>query len=326
MKKTILAAALVAASTTAFADTSLSGHVNYVAGDLEDFSGDEDFTVDNANTSKSRFRIKASREASGVTYGLTQEFGVNTGSSVDQRVNEFYLKGAFGKLSLGQGSEAGDGLAENDFSGTYVLNNSSYESWGGVNVSNIDGGRDERLRYDTPKLGNIATLSVDLDTNDDVSVGAGLGGSFWKLGVYAEDRDANDSDEIGGSIAVKLAGFTAAVHAGERDATGATTDPDDNFGDVEFTRVVLGYNAGSFSIAVDAATNERDTVAVGATTNGKLDTETVGLSFVYRPTSGVELYAGYREATDNEATTTTSVFANNEEDADGFLFGGRVKF
>jgi hypothetical protein len=126
MKKTILAIALAAATTTAFADTSVSGHVNYKFGDLEDFNGNEDFTIGTAGTSESRFRFKASTEANGVTYGIRQEFGLggpgtsSVGSSFNKRFNSLYLKGSFGKVTLGQGSEAGDGAVENDYSGTYL--------------------------------------------------------------------------------------------------------------------------------------------------------------------------------------------------------------
>ena len=76
MKKTLLAVALTAASMTAVADMSVSGHVNYKAGFLEDFqsngvdgAGNEDLTVGSAGTSESRFRILSLLEANGLTYG-----------------------------------------------------------------------------------------------------------------------------------------------------------------------------------------------------------------------------------------------------------------
>lgn len=315
MKKTLLAIALAAATTTAFADTTLSGHINYAAGDLEDFSGNEDFVVQNANSSQSRFRIKADKEAGGITYGIYLEHGL-VDSGVNRRVDEFFIKGGFGKLTLGQGSEAGDGATEADFSGTYLGNGAAYNTWTDPSITQVDGGRDERLRYDSPKLGPVS-LAIDYDTNDNVGAAISAGGKFWKLGAFVESKDADDSDEVGASVAFKFAGVTLALQAGQIDGADDSTDS------LDYTKTIVGYRTGAFSVAVDYATNERDAVAGGT---GAKDTETLGLTFVYRPTKGVELYAGLRESTDNEATATSSVFANNEEDASGFLFGGRVRF
>jgi len=309
MKKTILAIALAAATTTAFADTSISGHVNYKFGDLEDFNGNEDITVGTGSTSESRFRIKASTEANGVTYGIRQEFGLGApgSSAINKRFNSLYMKGSFGKVTLGQGSEAGDDVVENDYSGTYLTQGDlgSWELGGDFAFRTPDGGRTENLRYDTPKLG-IFTGAVSLDTQDTVSVEANLKGSMWKAGIYVASKGdaAGDSDEVGGSVAVKLGYFTAALGAVQVDETAAGAD-----NDYDYTNVVLGYRSGAISVAVDYKINEGGNSAL-------LDSETTGLNFVYRPTKGVELYAGYRTV-DNSVTDT---------DADGILAGGRVKF
>jgi len=322
MKKTILAIALAAATTTAFADTTLSGHVNWKFGDLEDFNGNEDITVNNANTSQSRFRIKSSKESNGTTYGIYLERGlVDTG--VNNRVDELFMSGGFGKVTLGQGSEAGDGAVEMDYSGTY-LTQGDLSSWelgdqsgvpGGSDsrFSTPDGGRTERLRYDLPKMG-MFSAAISYDTQDTTSVEAKLSGSMFKAAIYvAAKGDAAKTgataagDEVGGSVAVKFGGFTAAVGAVQVDE-GETTTGADNGADLDYTNLVLGYNAGPISASVDFKTNEND-----AGTNEK---ETVGLNFVYRPTKGVELYAGYRTV-DNKVSDT---------DADGILAGARVRF
>lgn len=315
MKKTLLALAIAGAAVSAHADVKISGHVNYVIGDLEEFNTDaggnidpdfEDLTVDDATTTQSRFRILADTEANGITYGIAQEFGLNNGA-IGIRKNEFYMKGDFGKVSLGQGSESGDGANENDYSGTYVTTG-DMGSWnlnGDFTFETMDPSRTERLKYDTPKLGGLVTLSADYQSDDDVTVAANLGGDFWKASAYFESRGAegNDSDEMGGSVAVKFAGFTAALQYGDRDesASGANNDR-------EYTSVILGYRSGPHSVAVDFQTNENDA--------GSDDKETTGLSYVYRPTKGVELYGGWREV-DNKAAN---------RDASGFLLGGRVKF
>lgn len=215
------------------------------------------------------------------------------------------MKGDFGKVSLGQGSEAGDGATEADFSGTYVLNGAAYNTWGlNGRIQQLDGGRDERLRYDTPKLGGVASVALDIDTNDNLGLGVKLGGSSWKAAFYHESKDANNADETGASFALKAGVVTAALQLGTIDET-ATNANDDR----DYSKLILGYRAGAISVSVDLGQSETD--------NGlAADEQTTGLNVVYRPTKGVELYGGVREAEDKLANT----------DGQGFLVGGRVKF
>jgi hypothetical protein len=346
MKKTLLAVALTAASMTAVADMSVSGHVNYKAGFLEDFqsngvdgAGNEDLTVGSAGTSESRFRILSSLEANGLTYGSKIELGLGEpgrANALNKRQNELYISGAFGKVTLGQGSSAGDGATENDFSGTY-LTAGDLTSWElgkgsaaiaagftadettGAPVANVvtaagsgladnsskDIGRVERLRYDAPTIGNLH-LSASLndatanDEGNDFAIAATYKLPSFAFTVASVSADADDSDIVEASIAGKMANFTAAL--------GFHTE--ENGGDdLEQTHVILGYNPGPFSVSVDFQTTEVDG-------NSASDAETTGLNFVYRPTKGVELYAGARNAQ----------AADGDIDEDAFLMGARVKF
>ena len=351
MKKTLLAVALTAASMTAVADMSVSGHVNYKAGFLEDFqsngvdgAGNEDLTVGSAGTSESRFRILSSLEANGLTYGSKIELGLGEpgrANALNKRQNELYISGAFGKVTLGQGSSAGDGATENDFSGTY-LTAGDLTSWelGGsaaaadasfaidldedsatfgtvqatdavaataslADNSSKDIGRVERLRYDAPTIGNLH-LSASLndatanDEGNDFAIAATYKLPSFAFTVASVSADADDSDIVEASIAGKMANFTAAL--------GFHTE--ENGGDdLEQTHVILGYNPGPFSVSVDFQTTEVDG-------NSASDAETTGLNFVYRPTKGVELYAGARNAQAGDG----------DIDEDAFLMGARVKF
>ena len=308
MKKALLALAVAGAAVSAQADVKLSGHVNFKAGDLEDFNtADTTTRINGATNSGSRFRITASKKANDVTYGLKQEFSVNAVSSakpVGIRVNEFYLKGDFGKVSLGQGSEVGDGYTEKDFSGTYLVNGGGLWVFESGGYSQIDGGRDQRLRYDSPKVGGVATVSIDVDDSDNLGLGANLGGANWGAGVYHESKDANDADETGASFALKAGVITGAVQIASKDAT-ATGAADS----ADFTKVILGYRSGPISVALAATDSE--------TGNGQAkDRQGTSLGIVYRPTGGVELYGGLLSDKDKNANTTDS----------GFLVGGRVRF
>lgn len=326
MKKTVLAIALAAASTAALADgVKVSGHVNYVFGDLEEFNGNEDYTVGTAGTSESRFRLTGSHEAdNGIEYGFKQEFGLGAAGSSDinKRVNEVYMKGEFGKVSLGQGSEAGDGAVEMDYSGTYVTQQdlSSWKLGGayedadndsntpetptaGFGFNTTDPSRTERLRYDSPMLGEIAHIAIDIQDDDDVTAAVYLKGEFWKAALYTESREANDSDEFGGSVAFKFDVFTVALQYATTDETASGADDD-----LDYMSLVLGYKSGPYSFSIDYKTNENDAET--------LEKDTTGLNFVYRPVKGVELYAGFRNV-NNDVT---------DADEDGILFGSRVKF
>lgn len=318
MKKTLLAVAITAASFTAIADVQISGHANLKAGLLEDFQsggvdtvqGNEDLTVGSAQTSTSRIRIKSSIDANGVTYGHGFELGLDQpgGTSINKRVNEVYVKGGLGKVTLGQGSSAGDGATEEDFSGTYLTAGdlSSYELGGGLAANNSrDIGRTERLRYDAPMLGHLA-LSASVndgtvnDEGNDIAVAARYALSAFAVHVALISAEADDSDVVEASVAGKLAGFTAALGYHTQENGG---------NDLDQTHVILGYNPGKFSISVDYQLTEVDG-------SSALDAETTGLNFVYRPTKGVELYAGARNAQ----------ALDGDLDEDAFLMGARVKF
>ena len=326
MKKTLLAAALAAASISAHADVSVSGHVNYLFGDLTDFNGDRDISVTGNGASQSRFRINASTEANGITYGIREEFGLSDGAgSLGIRVNHFYLRGGFGQVSLGQAWEAHDDAGEQDLSGTYVLTGSAYDAFDvGNRFNNVDGGRDERLRYDSPKLGGIAKVAVDYDTNDNLGGAVFLGQKNWRLAAGFEIKDdeqaggeTDETDEFTISGSVNLAGFVATLQFGERDE-----DEDRGANEREYAQVILGYRKGPYSIAVDFANYEEDG-------GDAVDNNTQGLSFVYRPTKGVELYAGVRVAEcdiDNCNISSDPDNADGDDSITGFVAGGRVKF
>jgi hypothetical protein len=335
---------------TAVADMSVSGHVNYKAGLLEDFqsngvsgAGNEDLTVGTAGTSESRFRILSSIEANGLTYATNIELGLGEpgrANALNKRFNEIMVSGAFGKLSLGQGSSAGDGATENDFSGTY-LTAGDLTSWelgagadevkagftldpetgdidpnevanpepGLADNNSIDIGRTERLRYDAPTIGNLhLALSINDAAEDDSGNDYALAATYklpsFVITLASVTKEADDSDVIEASVAGKVNNFTAALgyHTEEFAKYGLDTDK-------EQTHVILGYNPGPFSVSIDFQTTTIDGVK-------DLDAETTGLNFVYRPAKGVEVYAGARNAQAD----------NGDIDENAFLMGARVKF
>jgi predicted porin len=315
MKKTLLALAIAGAAVSAQADVSVSGHVNYAMGSTEDFTGDEGFDVLNNGASGSRFRIVASTEANGITYGARQELGLNSGSDAPfGRVSQVTIGGDFGQFSLGQGWESGDDIAELDFSGTYIAGSGAGGfNMGGTSTGNIDGGRDQRLRYDSPKIGGVLNIAADIDQDDSFGLSVLAGGDNWSAGIFTEGEGDTNAGSVGGSIAIKVSGFTAAFQMGNADNSKTNT------GETDYTGVILGYNVGKTSVAIHTE-NREVTNAAGAKTT---DNTSTGISFNYRPTGGVELYAGFRTAKSDIGT----VYQGGKSDkGDGFVVGSRVKF
>jgi len=300
MKKALLALAVAGAAVSVHADTSVSGHVNFALGDTTETRANasattQDFRVSRATTSGSRFRLVSTKKAGDITWGVKQEFSVDSASNaaaddITIRNNELWATGDFGKVTLGQGSEVGDGFTENDYSGTYLLNGNN--GLFGAGVDNADGNRTERLRYDSPKLGGIFTVSASY-TGNETNVGAQAKGANYNIEVFKIGRQAATGDVIGGSAAAIFGGVTVAYQFSEID-NGALAD-------TEAETFIIGYKVGAFSVAIDVAEDEANT-------------DHTGLSFVYRPSKGVELYTGLR------SVKTGAV------DADAYALGARVKF
>ena len=164
----------------------LSGQVN--RGLLVTNDGDDTdfFNVDNDNSS-TRFRLVGKYKGyQGFSVGTNIEVQVESNSTADVNQNnkrdsdsdffglrkaELWLDTSLGKLSVGQGDTASNGTAEVDLSGTAVVTFSELNDLAGgilffddaANAltdiaigdvfSNFDGlSRDDRVRYDTPKI------------------------------------------------------------------------------------------------------------------------------------------------------------------------------
>jgi hypothetical protein len=333
MKKTLLAVALTAASMTAMADTTLSGQVGYKVGSLEDFNNNDGLTVGSNANSESRFRILSSTDPiNGITYGTNIEFGLggrgDDDLSLGKRVEEITASGAFGKVSIGHGSQASDGIGANDFSGTGMIWENGAYNVGGVfkNAGLLDGGtRLERVRYDSPSFGPVSfaaslddgnqgsagTVSTDAIADDQSSfhVSVKLPAVQVRLGVA--NRDAKNTDTLALDVAGILGNFTAAAHYVEVEK-GALAE------DIEQVRVILGYKMGAYNFSVNMQEATQDNFGA----SGKaIDLTTMGAGLTFAPTKGVELYAGVMQAS-NDVTQAAGV----DDSGTGVILGGKFKF
>ena len=231
----------------------------------------------------------------------------------------------FGKISLGQGDEAGQDAAEYHLTGAgnviswtpatgFLTNTALFNSTTkayltttlGAVFGNIDGDRDDRVRYDTPKFmgftGSASFTSggggaVALKYDDKV-------GQFKILGAVAYNNDAGISttveDEVFGSVAVLHdSGLNAFFTAGVRNhkksiATDVSTDDANHIGGgVGYIAKIFGVGPTAF--AVDYYKTENLNRANTASTTTEWETTAIGVGVEQTFADiGTSAYLGYR--------------------------------
>jgi hypothetical protein len=334
MKKALLALAVAGAAVSVHADTTVSGQVNSAVlfgGDVDDAT-----TVDN-NTTGTRFRIKSSKEVGSVKYGARLEYqfqdnqsssledtlsdassqdaatvaanGTTTTSDSEVRYSDVWISGKAGKLGIGKG----DGAANGTFEAFGLLNflggSESHLLWQGATAlayRDIDGiSRQNRVRYDSPKLGGGFRIALSLDNGDaqELAVkykGKILGGTVdARYGMVDRDAGADSDDVKSYSVAYKHnSGFGVSFSDAEDDnAAAATLEADWIQVAYDFGNVIVSYGTGE-SGAANTVTDEFDTVSI-----------------VYKPVKGVEVYLNFA---DFENATGVS--------GDATAIGSRFKF
>lgn len=233
------------------------GQVNKALLIWDDGEDSDVYVVDN-DESGSRIGLQGSATMRpGWTAGYVIEFNYQDAASNDVtqfdddadendisiRKNELYVESErLGRVTIGQGSSASDGIAEivlagvtsdsnpdygNDF---FVLDNLGV-STGLTNddfVNGLDGlGRNDRVRYDSPSIyGFILSSSWGEDDNFDIALRFKKEWNSIRLAAgiaYAEvSEDDGDLDQISGSISIMHVptGLYGAFAAGELDEEG----------------------------------------------------------------------------------------------------------
>ena len=185
MERKLIAAAVSSALALPMAaqavEFSVSGHINRAIVSVDGGANDGDVQHVDANSSQTRFRFTGSEELdNGMTAGVQLEYGL----TANVRHANVYLNTAGGKITVGHGSFAADGMAHARLGGPSwlggVTNWCSYASSGPACPSN-DGGRGPALRYDTPSIGPL-NLAVSVGDNDYWDVKATIAGSFGDAG------------------------------------------------------------------------------------------------------------------------------------------------
>jgi predicted porin len=264
------------------------------------------------------------------------------GNGFDERWIDAQLTSKrFGKLYLGKGSTASDGIAEIDLSGTDVVLYSDIDiNAGGIKwydddadqrsdvsvgdvFDNMDGlSRRNRLRYDSPKLWGFQIGGSVLSDGGDVTLryAAKLGGFKLAAGAaYANPQASKPSvdHQISGSASVLHdSGFNLTFAGGTQDF-----DSGENRNDSSYYYAKLGYRREFFSwgetrLAVDYGYHDK------IKANGD-EATTAGAAIVQAmPQWGSEYFLGYRWHDLDRDNFNKTDFNN----VNTFMTGMRVKF
>lgn len=328
----------------------VSGQINRALEYVDNGDDSELFHVDNDNSS-TRFRFVGSEEIGhGMTAGIVweTEFQSNPSNkidvgqnndglspSLDERIFEAYFSGTWGKASIGQGDGAANGTAEVDLSGTSVVTYAGVNDMaGGVHFVNSSGAqiteidntrsqfdglsRNDRLRYDSPKLGPI-TLSGSITDGDAWELAArsstemeGLGKIAAAIGyVDTEDRENSsgvklDFEQFDGSVSfLHDSGVNLTLSYGSRDWDNRSEDSTNYY-------VKLGFKRGKHAVSVEWGQTD-DLEEDGD------ESSNYGAGYVFNLYKGIELYAGYRLYELDRSGVST-------EDISVLMAGTRVKF
>jgi len=316
-------------------EVEVSGQVNRLIQSVD--NGEESGVVHADNSvSGTRWRIKGEGELdNGMTTGLLYETQLQsnpsdqiTASSLDSdgiggdvgdgdyfstRQANVWMKGNFGKVTMGQGSGAADGSAEIDDSGTSVIQYSSSSGdllgsmeYGdsGVTVgdvrSNFDGlGRNDNLRYDAA-INNV-TLAGSIGNGDKIEASARYAIDNLKIMLGIWDQNDSGDGNSGSAISASWGGDSGLNLTG-------SYGTDDRDGDPKNIYFKVGFKQGDNAFGIDW----------GETTDlGAGDAESYSIAWVRSMMQGVEVYASYR---------VESLDVSGADDIDALTGGARIKF
>lgn len=267
---------------------AFSGFINKAVLFADDGETSRTLVIDNPASLSTRFNLTADAPVTAdVSFGgqIEMEYASNNGTVVTlqgngdfnqaqttwaERKGEVWITSKrFGKVSLGQGSQATDAIIEYDLSGTaiagnyadtalignsMVFTNSANGAASGPTVGtvmdSVNGGNLDRIRYDTPTFAgfSLATAFVSGGGYDAALLYSGKVGSFdiaAGAGYYNMNSISTTNDyRLSGSLSVlHSSGINATVAAGKIAwKTGITRS------DGEFWYGKLGYIAKIFGV------------------------------------------------------------------------------
>ena len=242
-----IAGALAVPMAAQAVDFSISGRVSRALV-ITDSDNSTSGQVGDWGSSGSRIRVSGSNEMmDGMTVGGNLEYAA--GGALALRYADIYYSGAFGKISIGQGDQGGEGSVYSDKSGVSGIGHGQEK--GAITTADyfgsLDGGsgRNERIRYDTPSIGPVSA-AISVGNDDQVSAGVTISQSFGdtafgaKLGTI---QSPGENGTVSASAGIKLpAGVTVSGAWG--------TQENDGGSDPSFFQATVGYVMGDTSVGV----------------------------------------------------------------------------
>ncbi len=387
LKPTLLSAAVAAALlTTAMpADAvkfSFSGQINKVIGSVDNGDSDAIGFFDNSS-SGTRIRFKGSEELdNGITIGGYQEwqmarnqsfaatlqgngeFGEGAAATLSERHMDIWASGSWGKISLGQGNGAANGTSEVDLSGTwqtdYVGGNQCLVggiTFGGTTITpgttnpTLDGNsRNQRIRYDSPTLGDAFSFAASLGNGGMNELSGWLDFTVGSTQISAA-IGVSDTDDRNGtpdplvfippafitttvverqmiSASVLLGnGLNFTVSHMEQEAEldfvgGSIADEDDD--EIDYFKV--GYKTGKHAISLSVTDGGGGIQAPG---QSNIEGEGQAIGYTYQAAPSLQLYASWRTMeTDDDANARAQriIAVGGADDIDAIHGGARLSF
>ncbi len=338
------------------------GHVNRAYMWAHDGENSDSYFVDNDSSSSRMGFLGTARVNDDLTAGAQFEFEYQSnasnvvnqdnknpgddgdGNGFDERwVDAQLTSKRFGKLYLGKGSTASDGIAEIDLSGTNVVLYSDIDinsggvlwyddnsdSLPGVSVGNVfnnmDGlSRRNRLRYDSPTLWGFKLGGSVLSDGGDVTLryAAKLGGFKIAAGLgYANPQAQTpeiDHQFSGSASILHDIGLSLTLAGGMQDFEDGSTrnDPTYYYAKLGYRREFFSF--GETRLAADYARHEK------ISANGD-EADAAGFSIVQDiPDWGSEYYFAYRW---HDLDRESGQFKGTDfESVNSIMTGVRVKF
>ena len=240
-----VAAALAAPMAAQAVDVTVSGHVAraLVITDMSGDAGSESKFKD-WGSSPSRFRMSGSGEI--MDGGTTAGFFLELGEKGNMRQSHVFFSGGFGKIALGDASEAADSRAYSDKSGVFVAHGQETGDARGAYFDGLSGGTTEGVHYTSPSIG-MGSLEASVGNDDRWSASLVLNTDAGGAAIRGEagilDLGSGQSS-VGASLGTKLAGgLTWSAAWAKQTNKGAASDPG-------YIQTTVGYIMGDTSVGV----------------------------------------------------------------------------
>ena len=310
-----IAGALAAPMAAQAVDFTVSGHINRALF-VTDSGSSTSATVKDNGSSGTRVRFTGSSEMmDGASAGVNLEYAA--GGTLTLRYGEVYYSGEFGKVSIGQGDQGGEGSVYSDKSGTFGIGHGQDTGKASAAVTDyygsLDGGagRNERIRYDTPSIGPVSA-AVSVGNGDQISAGVTISQSFGDTAFQAKVGTVQmpgDNGTISASAGMKLAsGVTVSGAWGSMEREGSSAS------DPNFFQATIGYVMGDTSVAAswysssDFMNDGSEGTVIGLGANHNL------------PNVGAQVYVAVQNYAAEDAT------AGIDTDETVAVIGTRIKF